>query len=71
MRDDVRLMPTAYEQPKPIDGEFAAIVYQNHAEFEYEGNTVRAEISSGAMNVNGNKGTVSIKGDCVEISWEH
>lgn len=63
------LRPTVYEQPRPVDGEYPATVYPTYAEFEYAGFKVLAEIPPGRMNVNGNQGTVTIKGDSVEINW--
>lgn len=63
------LIPTRYEQPRPIDGKYSAVVYRTHAEFEYQGYKVIANISPGAMNADGNTGDVTVNGESVYISW--
>jgi hypothetical protein len=64
------LVPTDYDQPKPKDGKYPAVVYETYAEFECEGYKVLANMSrQGAMNANGNTGFVAVHGDSVEISW--
>lgn len=64
------LVPTDYEQPRPIDGKYPAVVYKTYAEFEYEGYKVVANMSrQGAMNANGNTGFVTVHGGSVGISW--
>ncbi|MDF5524631.1 hypothetical protein P7M59_14645 [Vibrio parahaemolyticus] len=64
------LVPTDYEQPKPTDGKYSAVVYETYAEFEFEGHKVLANMShQGAMNANGNTGVVSVQGDSVDITW--
>lgn len=64
------LIPTHYEQPRPIDGKYPAVVYETYAEFEYEGYKVIANMShQGAMNANGNTGVVTVNGETVDISW--
>ncbi|MFU4145473.1 hypothetical protein ACM7DS_01375 [Pseudomonas aeruginosa] len=64
------LAPTEYDQPKPIDGEYPATVFETYAEFQYLGRKVLARISAqGSMNADGNPGRVIVKGDDVEITW--
>lgn len=64
------LSPTNYEQPRPTEGKYPAIVYKTHAEFEYEGYKVIANMShQGAMNANGNTGFVTVHREGVDISW--
>lgn len=64
------LAPTDYEQPRPIDGKYSALVYETYAEFEYEGYKVIANMSHrGIMNANGNTGFVTVHGENVHISW--
>lgn len=64
------LVPTKYEQPRPIDGKYPALVYETYAEFEYAGYKVIANMShQGAMNANGNTGFVTVHGESVDIAW--
>ncbi|EMO9463455.1 hypothetical protein ACRZER_002209 [Raoultella ornithinolytica] len=64
------LVPTDYEQPRPIDGKYPALVYETYAEFEYAGYKVIADMShQGAMNANGNTGFVTVHGESVDIAW--
>ncbi|WP_187514473.1 hypothetical protein ACL2XQ_09435 [Sodalis sp. RH14] len=64
------LVPTDYEQPRPIDGKYPAVVYETYAEFEYEGHKIIANMShKGALNANGNTGFVTVRGESVDISW--
>ncbi|MBJ7222058.1 MULTISPECIES: hypothetical protein [unclassified Brenneria] len=64
------LVPTNYEQPRPIEGKYSAVVYKTHAEFEYGGYKVIANMShQGSMNANGNTGFVTVHRDSVDISW--
>ena len=64
------IVPTEYDQPKPIDGEYAATVFQTYAEFEYQGRKVIAKATNQAlMNVDGNSGKVIVSGYNADITW--
>lgn len=64
------IVPTEYDQPKPIDGEYAATVFKTYAEFEYQGRKVIAKAKNQAqMNADGNSGKVIVSGYKADISW--
>jgi hypothetical protein len=64
------IVPTEYDQPKPIDGEYAATVFETYAEFEYQGRKVIAKSSNqGFMNADGNNGKVIVSGYKADITW--
>lgn len=67
---EAHLAPTDYDQPKPGNGKYPALVYKTYAEFEYEGHKVLAKMAhQGAMNADGNNGFVTVHGNTVEISF--
>lgn len=66
------LVPTVYEQPEPIDGEYLATVYKNYAEFEYKGFKVLAKVEQGAIiNAHGNEGLVTVHDGFAKICFDH
>lgn len=66
------LVPTAYEQPEPINGKYPATVYQDYAEFEYEGFKVLAKVGRDTLiNANGNEGLVTVYEGFAKISVDH
>lgn len=70
MEFSVHLVPTKYEQPRPIDGTYPATVYRTYAEFEYEGFKVLADAPNTRMNADGNSGAVTVEGDRAYVTWE-
>lgn len=61
------LYPTEYNQPRPIDGEYAATVFARHAEFHYLGRKVIASAHS-PIHAEGHPGNVVVKGFGASIS---
>jgi hypothetical protein len=61
------LHPTEYDQPRPIDGVYAATVFARHAEFHYLGRKVIASAHS-PTNAEGHAGKVVVKGFSADIS---
>ena len=70
MTVEAKLLPTAYAQPRPVDGIYPATVYREYAIFEYDGFKVRAQTNQAFLNANGNQGTVTVKGNNTYIEWE-
>lgn len=65
------IVPTEYDQPRPIDGEYAATVFETHAEFQYQGRKVKAKMAAqGSMNADGNSGKVVVTGHNADITWD-
>lgn len=64
------IYPSEYDQPKPIDGEYAATVFETHAEFQYLGRKVIASAHS-SINANGSSGKVVVKGFGANISLDY
>lgn len=64
------IVPTEYDQPKPIDGDYPAKVFNTYAEFEYQGRKVIAKFANECyMNADGNNGNVIVTGYKANISW--
>ena len=61
------LYPTEYDQPRPIDGEYAATVFARHAEFHYLGRKVIASAHS-IIHAERHPGKVVVKGFGASIS---
>lgn len=65
----LQMTPTAYDQPKPTDGEYAAKVFATHAEFYFDGFMVIAKCYNGRMNARGEDAMVAVNGERVEVKW--
>lgn len=63
------MTPTAYDQPKPTDGKYAAKVFATHAEFNFDGFMVIARCYNGRMNARGEDAIVTVNEERAEVEW--
>lgn len=56
------IVSTEYDQPRPVDGEYAAQVFESHAEFQYAGRKVIARSTKFSIAADGFPGKVFVTG---------
>lgn len=61
------IFSTGYDQPKPVDGEYVAKIFESHAEFNYAGRKVIAKSVKGCMAAGGVSGKVLVTGFSANI----